>query len=215
MSWKISGTLVFLSLAVIGVVEVAGQERVDLSGSWQIDRDASDDPRQEIAEAASGRRGPGSAGQMGGSRPGGRGGFGGARGGGGGRGAGGGNRGEFTEEDREQMRQIRQSATALIQQFTIVQTDSAITFAFDDTAQLLLLTDGRKLKQEIDVLGDVEIKAKWKDGALVVERKMDGAKITEHYSRPQYTERLIVTTKVEFSRLPRAIEFQRVYDPKN
>ncbi len=208
MGWSISGVLLVLLLAAVGVTEVAGQAQADLSGSWQLNGELSDDPRERMAEAGSGRAGSGSAGQ------GGFGGTGGGRAGGrSGRGGSGGGRGQFSEEDRERLRRFRETALTMAEKFTIAQSDSTVAFTFQGTSTLTLHTDGRKLKQESDDLGKIEIKAKWNDGELVVERKMDGGKITERYSHAQYSERLFVTTKVEFSRMPRAIVFRRVYDP--
>lgn len=211
MGWSISGVLLVLLLAAVGVTEVAGQEQADLSGSWRLNRELSDDPSERMAEAGSGRAGSGSAGE------GGFGGMGGGRGGGrsgrGGRGGSGGGRGQFSEEDRERLRRFRETALTMAEKFTIAQSDSTVAFTFQGTSALTLHTDGRKLKQESDDLGKIEIKAKWNDGELVVERKMDGGKITERYSHAQYSERLFVTTKTEFSRMPRAIVFRRVYDP--
>ena len=60
---------------------------------------------------------------------------------------------------------------------------------------------------------ELEIKAKWKDGTLVVERKFEGgAKIVEVYELMPGGREMHVSVKAEGGRMPRPMQFFRVYE---
>ena len=76
---------------------------------------------------------------------------------------------------------------------------------------LLVYSDGRKLKQQVEGGGDVEIKGRWQGYDFVLERKVSGGgKVTEDYLKSQDGKQLYVIVSVDGLR--RQLEFRRVYD---
>ncbi len=192
--------------------DARAQERPDLTGTWTLNLEESDDPREMMqdggnaggAGAQSGRRGAGGRGGAGGAG----GGFGGrgSGGGGGGRGGGGG-------IDRDRMQQTMELMRNASRTFTVTQNDSMVTFTYGDGTVLALHTDGRKLKQTVEGRGDIEIKARWKKRDFIVERKVSrGGKLWETFLRPEDRDQLYVIVRVELGPGRQAREFRRVYD---
>ncbi|MBT8461421.1 MAG: hypothetical protein KJO44_02785 [Gemmatimonadetes bacterium] len=99
--------------------------------------------------------------------------------------------------------------------FAITQTDSTVAIAYPDR-EVVLFTDGRKQKFQVDGARELEYRA-WRDGdKLLVERRLEGgATLTEAYSVHAGTGRLHVLTRLAGERLPRTISFVRVYDPSD
>jgi len=190
--------------------------RPDLSGRWTYNAGQSDNPRSlmQRPDSAGGRpgmEGAGGRGAGGGGFRGGRGGFGGGRGGFGGRGRGEGG-GGMGDEQRQRMRQTMDLAFHPPAAITIVATDSTVTLTADSGEALVLYDDGRKLKQQVDGGGDVQIKAHWQGNDFVVERKVSGGgKVTEDYLRSQDGKLLYVIVSFDAGR-GRTIDFRRVYD---
>ena len=176
----------------------------DLSGTWVLNADASDDPRAQMEELMA---------QAGGSRPGGRSG---ASPGGRKDGRRGGQQpdGEGDGDRREQMRHAMQAALQARSSFTLSQTDAGITFSYGDGSELTLRSDNKKLEQETAWGGEVEIRAKWEGRFLEVERKFDGGtEVTEEYFLSFMTDQLYVVVSLETGR-GEPIMFRRVYDPQ-
>jgi hypothetical protein len=182
----------------------------DLSGSWTLNEELSQDPRAMLREAmANGRAEPG------GGRRGGRGGWGGRRGGGGGDESGG-QRGERSAPDADEggerrggdfgqgWKELKIAASG--PQLTLTSTDGA--------SQQVLYTDGRKVSEEKAGVGTVKTQAQWKDGALeVVTQLPKGRKRTEIYEITHDRKRLYVLTTLEgYGRMP-TVTFRRVYEP--
>lgn len=172
-------------------------EHVDLSGTWILNTEESDDPGQLTDQVGSpgmsarGRMMP-RAGGMGGRR-GGRGGVGGV--------------------DPEKMRQTIDMVREAIQRIDLQQGDSTVTLTYDQRLPLVLHTDGRELEQELPSGTKMKVRAGWEGRYFVVERKIDaGGTITEQYFKSSVTDRLHVITRVEMDRMPRAMQFLRVYD---
>jgi hypothetical protein len=166
----------------------------DLSGHWELNVQQSERPGQ--AAGAPGEGGEGRGGYGGGG--GGRGGY-----GGGGRGSGG-----ESETTREQMRQVMQAARTLL----IVQHANDLSITDDEGRVVTLKPDGNKVKEQQGG-GNLERKTKWDGRSLVTEMKLEGGtKVTQTYTKVDEGLQLIVSTKVEGGRIPRAMEFKRVYD---
>jgi hypothetical protein len=118
----------------------------------------------------------------------------------------------MSDEQRQRMRQTAQLAFRAPAAFTIAQTDSTLTFTSDSGAALVLFSDGRKLKQQVDSGGNVEIKAHWQGNDFVVERQVSGGgRVTEDYLRSEDGKQLFVIVNFDPGR-GRSIDFRRVYD---
>lgn len=176
------------SLAVAPLKDAPNLQQPDLSGSWVLNYDESDDPRQVMREAMerSGMRRGGGQGRRGRMR---------------------GNR----EQRQGRMGALMEATVA----FEIVQDDSSVTFATSGREKLVLYSDGRKVKHSVEGFGTVETKARWKGDKLVVERQMpQGGKVTRTYRISEDGQRLYVMVKLEGGRMPRPIEYRQVYDAK-
>ncbi len=195
-------------------------ERPCFSGTWQLNEEMSENPRDKMKESMGSRRG-GMGGGMGGGRMGG--GMGGGRGGGMGRGMGGGKgggRGGMGGDrggDREEMRARMQAIEEGIRRLEIDHEDAVLTIRYDSGAEQAIYTDGRSFEMENPMGEVVEATAKWKKNERVVV-KMDtehGGRITEIYELVPvaHQERLFVTVELPGNGPMPSIEFRRVYDP--
>ena len=165
----------------------------DLSGIWKLDRERSDDPAQKLREGG-GRRGGGS---------GGGGGFRGRRGGGG-------HHGRPADEGEENSGTDFFEDSRAFDLLSIVHHDPELKITDGLGREHVLYTDGRKIEEERSA-GTMKIRAKWKDGRVVVATTPEhGAKITETYAVTADGSSLTVTTRVEGR--GRELEFRRVYD---
>jgi hypothetical protein len=190
-------------VALTGRSSASAQERPDLSGMWTLNADLTARARaQEIAsEPNVGRRLPigGSGGPVGM--------------GGGGRGptdVGGGRR---HSEEMAKAREGMRLASLVPDKLTIVR-DGATLVVTDGSGLVTRLTPGKTEKTEIGAL-TVEIKARWHDATLVVDRKFEGGvKATDRYSITADPRRLVIVSKVEnteaIGERPRTLH--RVYD---
>lgn len=181
-------------------VRLAAEEKAqpDLTGRWQLNKQESEDARQKMSEAR----------QRGGGLPG-AGGMGGPGGGagdppaGGGRGPGGGRGGGRPEGGPGGMRALLDAPEAL----TI--TGNAAELTLDDGQGLLvrLHADGKAYKAEG---GGSDVRARWKDDSLLVERSSErGPKLRTTYAR-QANGKLFVTSKLEGPM--GEVSVRRVYD---
>jgi hypothetical protein len=119
----------------------------------------------------------------------------------------------MSPEERQRMHQTMELAFTAPPAFTVAETDSTVSFAPDTGQALVLYGDGRKLKQQVDSGGDIEIKARWQGNAFVVERKVSGGgKVSEDYVRSSDGKQLFVIVSLDAGR-GRSIDFRRVYDP--
>lgn len=182
------------------------QERRNLSGSWKLNRDESDDPRKKMQESRGANRGGGGGGPYGGGRRGGVGfpGGGGGRGPYGGRGGGG-----QSDEDRQRMQELFRPADAL----TIAQKKEAeINLTDDSGRKRIFCTDGRKLEKSKDVSVQ-EIAAHWDEYRLISEEKGPrGGKITRTLELAPDGQQLYETLRVERSRSDSFVDIRYVYD---
>jgi hypothetical protein len=168
----------------------------DLSGTWKLDRERSDDPAQKLREGGgSSRRGSGGGG-----------GFRGRRGGGGF----GGHHGRPTDEGEENGATDSSQDPRAFDLLSIVHHDPELKITDGLGREHVLYTDGRKIEEERSA-GTMKIRAKWKDGRVVVATTPEhGAKITETYAVTADRSSMTVTTKIEGR--GRELEFRRVYD---
>jgi len=171
--------------------QVAPDEVEDLSGTWILNADKSDRPGDQMGSGEIGGGGtmmppPGGMGR----RPGGRGGI-----------------------DPEKMRRTMEVAREAVQRFTLEQTDTTVTISYNDMIPHVFHTDGRKVEQETEAGDKIEVKAYWQGRYLMVSRKVDGGgTITEQYFKSSVTDQLEVITRIELGRMPRPMQFLRVYD---
>jgi hypothetical protein len=186
--------LPFLTLGVLLAVASLAAERPDFSGTWKLNQELSENPREKMAESMSKGRGG-----AGGGRGGGMGGE--MRGGGGGRGGG-----------REGMEERPGEREARIQQIDIDHEDPTFRIRFTDDSENTFYTDGR-MTEDLEA-GLPEARANWKKGRRIdIERASpQGGTITETYKLSADGSQLFVKTKIEGSgRMPK-ITFERVYD---
>ena len=171
---------------------------IDLSGTWRINDDLSDDPRevlQKKMEEMGGGRSDGSRG--------GRGGGGGHKGGGGY----GGNGGVNHEQMQERFRQLEQARRSMV----ILQEGGEVTMIYASGDTMTIVPDGKQHKRDT-LLGEAETKAKWKDFALEVTTKgPQGAEMTRLY-RISNEGRLEVVVFVQLPRDNERVEIVTVYD---
>lgn len=179
---------------------------VNLSGSWVLDRrDSQDRPGTPGGEGER-RRGVG------------RGGRGGFPGGGGFRR--GGDRGPRMggpQVDPEKIRQTMDEIRSLMQAsetLALRQTASDVTVTYADSFTVTVPTDGKKVERTWPGVGKVELKAEWKEGQLQLERKLEGIKVTELFSRSPGSSRLVDAVKVK-GPMPREISLERIYDERS
>lgn len=198
-----SGMLISALLVAIGGCASAGtiadpSEQVDIAGTWVLDEDDSRMP--DPARRREGEGGPPASGIPGGEmRRGGRGGM---------SGRGGMNRFDPAEIERV-MRRVTESRARL----GVEQTDSTVVLSYANGAQLDLVPDGEEREHVLTGFGEVKAKARWKDGVLNVERKLDGdTTIKDEFTRSAGSSRLVVTTKLAPGGLPRELTFISVYD---
>jgi hypothetical protein len=207
-----SARIVLVPLFLIPAVALVAQtlKLPDLSGTWKLDKEASDDPSKVMREFRSpegGRSGGGRGGGMGG---GGGTGMGHGRGYGGGGGGGGswrGRRGGSSDEGGPDMTEWFSALETL----QITDREPTLTITDAHGRERVLYTDGRKSREEHSHGGTTTVRASWKDGHIqVVSTPETGPKVTETYAVAADGSQLTVTTTIEGRRSP--ITIQRIYD---
>ena len=178
-----------------------------VAGRWELNVPASDPmptPREPGEDGGGGHRGGGMGGRGGGM--GGRGGMGG--GGMGGRGMGGDRSERDSGAGQEEMRQAMEAQRVLV----IVQHDAAVTVTDEGGRVVKIQPDGAKVKEE-QAGKSIERTSKWDGRSLVTTVKLSsGTRVTQTYTKVAEGLQLVVATKIEGGRLPKPIEFKRVYD---
>jgi hypothetical protein len=178
-------------------------EDLDLSGSWILNLEQSDNPREMMQQgemggggrpAGDGMRPP--TGGMGG-RPGGRGGAGG-------------------EDERRGMLQTMRIATEPPRRIVIEQGDSTVTIRDENGRALTLRYSWQKVTLETENGGGIDARARWQGKELHVEQEVhQGGKILQKYSLSSYGDQLHVETHVDTRRGPQELAFHYVYDAAN
>jgi hypothetical protein len=170
----------------------------NLSGSWKLNKDLSDDPQQKMKDARSESGGGGSAGA----------GRSGGRHGGMGRGA----RSSDSGSGEDTQRSTLEDAAASSPLLKIRHEDPALSIVDGLGRQHQLYTDGRKVEEQRSLGGTTQLRANWKDGRIVVTTEPEhGPKITDTYAVAADGSQLTVTTRIELHR-GRPVEIRRVYD---
>jgi hypothetical protein len=173
---------------------------VSFAGNWVLNHDLSDTPERQNSEGSGGRRRGG--GIMG------RGGMGRGGGMGGGRGGvmGGG-------VDPSEVRAAIQSMVAARAHLIVQQADTGVVVEYGDGSRLVYKPDGKERK--LTPMGGAEVKTKaaWKDGALIIDRKLEsGTKVHDEVTIGTSAEHLFISTTIMPAKLPREIKFKSVYD---
>jgi len=177
--------------------------RADLSGHWKLNKELSDD---EPAYAPAATPGP-AAGQAAEAEPADRE-SGGGRGGGGGRGRTGrtGQPGAAGAVD-DDPRGARRSQAA--EELTVTQTEPEVVVEEKPGRTRNFYPDGRTYKADE---GLADVKAEWREGALVVEKKtQQGWKLTETWQLAPDRNRLRIDLRLEGGNRPKR-SLKRVYD---
>lgn len=167
----------------------------DLSGTWKLNRDASDDPRKKMEEA----RAEGDPSGGGGWRGGGMGHHGGHRGSG------------DSSGDRGSSGAMEPSAEA--ETLRIDHQDPRLVITDGAGREHVLYTDGRKVEEERSFGGTTKITARWKDGHVVVETEPErGPSYTDTYAVTADRKQLTVTRHIKGRGRRGDVEIRRVYD---
>jgi hypothetical protein len=187
-----------------------------LSGTWKLNRDESDDPREKLRSAIQDREQNGSPGGMG--RHGGMGGGGmgggigmGIPGIGGGMGhPGSGQRGgSGSNEQHARLRDVVRAPD----QVSIVQKGPEIDLTDTENHVRSLFTDGRKLEKPKKDSSEAQVKAHWDHETLVTEEKgPNGEKISHAYEITNEGKQLADTLTLESKKLNTPIIIRSVYD---
>ena len=218
---QINITLILLLLA-IGPLPISGNEkRPDFTGTWQLNEELSEDPREKMREAMSQSRGSrgGGGGRGGGGRGGG--GFGGPGGGfggpgGGGPGGGGGQtRGEAPGGDRESRQEAMRTLQEAFAILEIAHQEPLFRVRYADEREDVLYTDGRSFERTL-ARGEVaSASGKWKSRERIVVKVQveDRGDVTETWELIPDAGQLWLTVKTEGDGRRPGFEFRRVYDP--
>ena len=193
---RVVSTAVCLTM-VSGAPLLDAAERPDFSGTWRLNEDLSENPREKMREAMESRR------RASGIFDSGRGGRRGGRGDGG--------RGGAMGEGRQGRRAgllFGEGADEL----TIRHDDPMLSITDASGRKRDFKTDGRTIEIEGE-RGNVEIRATWKKGERVeitTERERV-SKVKETYELAPEGRQLIVTLRMEGGRMP-TFSCRRVYD---
>jgi hypothetical protein len=195
-------------------VRVDASGRPDFSGTWRLNEELSEDPRQKMQEAGGGRggRGGGGMGRGGGGAEGGGGGRGGMGGGSGrgGMGGGGGRHGGGDSGEGSGDRVARLSENLAAQKvLAISHKDPQLVVTDLNGRARTFFTDARKVEEERSE-GTAKIQAKWNDRSIVVVTKLGEREITETYERAADGARLFLTTKIDGGHAP--FSYRRIYE---
>jgi hypothetical protein len=196
-------------------VGARAETRPELSGTWTLNRDSSEFPREvgfdpDWVDGGAGGRSSGGGGGT--SRSG---------GGRGGRGGGGGGGGGSTrvpppsahflsEEDSKKLRELVDEVKAPPAQLTISQTGATVTIADDRGRTRVLRTNGKEDTIRLDA-GPIGAVTKWDGVELLIRYRVDDdQELRCRYSRDPGTGRLIV--RAQLADHGRGQVITRVYD---
>jgi hypothetical protein len=188
-----------------------GASHPDLSGSWTLNQQLSEFPREAGFDPdwhdsdTGGQAGTGRSGGGGGGR----------RGGGGGRGGGSSGGGTLStlfesEEDAKKIRELVNEVLSPSPRLTITQTDAAVTVVDVSGRTRRFHPGGKEDKLELEA-GPVAVVSRWENGQLVlrcqVEKNRD---LLYRYSRDPGTRQLAV--QIQFADHGRGAVIKRIYD---
>jgi hypothetical protein len=173
----------------------ASASHPNLAGTWKLNKDQSDDPRQKMQEAA---------GQQGG---GGRGGWGGGGGGQRGGGQGGGQRGGGMMQDYSELTITQTNAK------TQVTGGSGRVLASTDNSAGTSSNAGSNNSADSDANRNSPPPGQWQGSQLVVTEQMRRGTTTRTYELSPDGKQLYVTTKIDNPRFSQPVTIRFVYDP--
>ncbi len=179
-------------------VEVADS----IIGSWVLNREKSDDPREVMQE---GQQRDGGGRMRGGGGGGGRGGGGRQRGGAGGRPSG------VSPEQRQRMQASMRDAMRAAPLIQISRTDSTVTLETPPQGSRILFTDNREVTVPITAYLDSKVKCKWDKNKLVIESQTDAGVKTVYTYEPD-GDQLRVNVRIEVRQPRRVVRYDLVYD---
>ncbi len=118
----------------------------------------------------------------------------------------------MSDDQRARMRQTFALALHAPAVLTVSQTDSTVAFAPDGGGALVVYSDGRKVKQQVEGGGEIELRGRWDGTEFVVLRKVSGGgKVTEKYRVSEDGKHLDVAVTVTGLK-GRSLSFHRAYD---
>jgi len=195
--------------------QTADDQKPALNGTWKLNRDQSDDPREKLRSAMQehdqngapggmGRHGGMGGGGMGGPMGGGIPGMGGPMGGAGGMGRGG------SEEQHARLYDVVRAPD----QVTVAQKGPETDLTDDESRVRALFTDGRKLDKPKKDSPQTQVKAHWERQTLITEEKgPNGEKISHAYELSgDGKQQLSDTVTLESKRLNTPVIIRYVYD---
>ena len=165
-------TLTLFGLALGASLALRGLDMPNLSGTWQLDKDASDDPKKVMEEARAAAPGGGGPGGGGGHGGGGHGHGGGAMGGGGSSGGSGGRHGSGSGNGGEPGAPGPDpEMLAALETLTISHAEPKLTIKDASGRERVVFTDGRVIEEERSHGGKTKVEAQWKDGRIEIVSK--------------------------------------------
>ena len=217
MKFPLNGrALALFSLAIATSLALRALDMPNLSGTWQLDKNASDDPKKVMEEAraaAPGGGGYGGGGGHGGGAGHGHGGGGsGGMGGMGSSGGSGGRHGSGPGSGEPNAPGPDPEMLAALETLTISHSEPKLTITDASGRERVVFTDGRVIEEERSHGGKTKVEAQWKDGHIeIVSKPETGAKVTEAFSITADGSQLTVTTKMEGGRMG-TVTIRRIYD---
>ena len=210
---KAAVPIVACFLAALLVVVARAQDKAQLTGHWNFNKDQSDDAEQKVHDAqANSRRSANNGG--GGGYPGGggmgRGGMGGMGGMGGGMGRGRGGMGNPSSgvSSQEWDRLAENPKFLRIDQ----RSDQFVVIDDSDRAQTFY-PDGKKHNDKDADGNKISTKASWEGGAFIAETKLPHSeKLTQTFRMSEDGKQLHVITRFEGSSGNVSVSIRRVYD---
>jgi hypothetical protein len=192
--------LVALAVAYVAVpAEVTEAQTDTFVGTWVLDVDESNDPREEMRqgreEGAEFVERKGRRGRMGGMRS--------------GRDRGGAAPSEEQLTAGRALVQLAQRTGAVLQ---LLRSDSTFTVMYPGGETALFFTDKREVADVIGVGVEVKVKAEGKRDEVKVEYRGTGnAKLTRKYKLKDDGRTLEVETQLQNSRMNQSFKFKQVY----
>jgi hypothetical protein len=167
----------------------ASADHPDFSGTWELNEELSDNPREKMQEAMEQRM----------ARP-----MGGSGGGMGGPGAG--------MPDREEMQRRMREIGKRVRVMKIEHGEAGMIVVYADGNERTLHLDGKKHYRETG-RGDLEIKSKWSgDREITVKAKTeDGRRVSEKWELAAEGGLLEVTVKIDGDSRRPSFDLKRVY----
>ncbi len=114
--------------------------------------------------------------------------------------------------DSAAVRQQMERALEAPNFFVIVQHEGRLVLTDDQGRVTTLKPDGTKVVEE-QAGASVERTTRWADRALVTTMKLgNGARVTQTFTKVFDGLQMVIVTRIEGGKLPKPIEFKKVYD---